>query len=143
MHQSSISRTCTTYRISGFRVCIYEGSFDFDSSLLIHAMPMNNMPDLKSKVTDFMDSPDFMSQVIGIFAKCAFHMVKDSVVLAFAYIEGLAVAWIDKPINVILEMVGYFFREHSSPFSVDSGATLNYISTCVPTTLRRQPAHRG
>jgi hypothetical protein len=58
-------------------------------------MPMNNMPDLKPKITDFPNSPQFVSQVVGIAAKRAFHMIEDPVVLAFAYIEGLAVAWID------------------------------------------------
>jgi len=95
MHQSSIARVFTTYRISCFGVCIYQGSFDVNSGLLIHAMPMNNMPDFKPKITDFPDSPQLISQVVGIVAKRAFHMVEDSVVLAFAYIEGLAVTWID------------------------------------------------
>jgi hypothetical protein len=78
-------------------------------------MAMDDVCDLKTGVSNRPNCPQLQSLAVFSAARCelAGRVTKDSIALTSAYVEGCAVARVNKSINVVGKLGGDAFRELS------------------------------
>jgi hypothetical protein len=75
-------------------------------------MPVDDVGDLEAGKADFADALELVTEVVAPLAQLIVDVRKDAVALALADVERLAVARVNEPVNVGLELGHHVRREH-------------------------------
>ena len=112
------------------RVRVHEGSLDLEGCPLIHTVAMNDVGNLKPGETDLPDALELVVDIVVLKTFLAADAREDAIALPFSHVECLAVAGVDEPVDIRLELLRHprqkplgFICSHVSPVRRTLGVT--------------------
>ena len=81
-------------------------------------MPVDDVGNLEAGNADFADALELVTEVVALLAQLIVDVRKDAVALALADVERLAVARVNEPVDVGLEL-GTTSGGNTSAFAID------------------------
>lgn len=112
VHDANIGAPEAVHLVDESWVGVYERRLDLEGRPLVHAMTMNDMGNLKATQVNVADASEFVARAIRVLLVNLFVYVReDPVALALPDLERLAVARIDEPVHVGLELLRYLGTE--------------------------------
>jgi len=109
MHGAIVAGARTAGNVCEAGVGIHKRGLDLERRRLIHSMPVDDVGDLEAGDADFADALELVTEVVAVLAQLIVDVRKDAVALALADVERLAVARVNEPVNVGLEL-GHHIR---------------------------------
>lgn len=83
-------------------ISVDQGSLDREGSLLVQAMPVNDVSDLKARAADVTDPPQRFSKIL--LPGLRENMIEDAVAALLADLERVTAARVDEPAYVVFQL---------------------------------------